>query len=128
MLLRRAGAVSLQLSTWKAVGRYSRSLRQSRLYVCREFTFSQLPDHLVLRIFRDVEAIPKVAAGQGGSGGPLYQDVSDDTLTVLTDGYQKRCGLPQVCKRWDKLLSQPSFVWAYLSVGFHELWDVQQAS
>lgn len=102
--------------------------KANRLYVCRQFTFSQLPDHLVLRIFRDVEAIPKVPAGQDGPGGPLYQDVSDDTLTVLTDGYQKRCGLPQVCKRWDELLSQPSFVWAYLSVGFHELWDVQQAS
>ena len=102
--------------------------KATRLYACRQFTFSQLPDHLVLRIFRDVEAIPKAPAGQDGPGGPLYQDVSDDTLTVLTDGYQKRCGLPQVCKRWNKLLSQPSFVWAYLNLGFHELWDVQQAS
>ena len=100
----------------------------TRLCVCRQFTFNQLPDHLMLRIFRDTEAVSKGVTEQDGPGGQWYHDVSDDTLTVLTDGYQRRCGLPLVCKRWDKLLSQPSFVWAYLNLGFHELWDVQQAS
>lgn len=72
--------------------------------------------------------MPKGRAEQEveAGGGPLYQHVTDDTLTVLIDGYQKRCGLPQVCKRWNKLLSQPSFLWAYLNMGFHELWNIQQ--
>ena len=100
----------------------------TRLCVCRQFTFSQVPDHVMLRIFRDIDAVTRNAVEQDGSGGHWYQHVSDDTLTVLTDGYQRRCGLPQVCKHWDRLLSQPSFVWAYLNLGFHELWDVQQAS
>ena len=82
----------------------------------------------MLRIFRDIEPISKGAVEQDEPGGHWYQHVSDDNLTVLTDGYQKRCGLPLVCKRWYKLLSQPSFVWVYLHLGFHELWDVQQAS
>lgn len=82
----------------------------------------------MLRIFRDIEAVSKGTAEQDGPGGHWYQHVSDDTLTVLTDGYQRRCGLPQVCKQWDKLLSKPSFVWAHLNLGFHELWDVQQVS
>lgn len=80
----------------------------------------------MLRIFRDIEALPKGAAEQDVPGGPAYQDVTDDALTVLTDGYQRRCALPQVCKQWDRLLAQPSFVWAYLNIDFHELWDVQQ--
>ena len=93
----------------------------------RLYGFGQLPDHLVLRIFRDLEYVPKsISEQQAETGGSLYEHVTDDTLTVLIDGYQKRCGLPQVCKRWSKLLSQPSFVWAYLNIGFHELWNVQQ--
>ena len=96
--------------------------------VCRLYSFRQLPDHILLRIFRDIEAIPKGTAEQDGHGGPRYQDVTDDTLTVLTDGHQRRSGLPLVCKQWHKLLSQPSFVWADLNIGFHELWFLQQVS
>ena len=82
----------------------------------------------MLRVFRDIEAVPKgLAEQEAETGGSLYQHVTDDTLTVLIDGYQKRCGLPQVCKRWNQLLSQPSIVWEYLNIGFHELWNVQQA-
>ncbi|KAL3137227.1 hypothetical protein ABBQ32_006777 [Trebouxia sp. C0010 RCD-2024] len=92
----------------------------------RLYSFCQLPDHVLLRIFRDIEAIPKGAAELDGHGGPRYQDVTDDTLTVLTDGHQRRSGLPLVCKQWYKLLSQPSFVWADLNIGFHELWFLQQ--
>ncbi len=47
---------------------------------------------------------------------------------MLIDGYQKRCALPLVCKRWNSSLLQPSFVWATLHIGFHELWDVEQVS
>ena len=95
----------------------------------RLYGFGQLPDHLVLRIFRDLEYVPKsISEQQAETGGSLYEHVTDDTLTVLIDGYQKRCGLPQICKRWSKLLSQPSFVWAYLNIGFHELWNVQQVT
>ncbi|DBA92701.1 TPA: hypothetical protein ACH3X1_002911 [Trebouxia sp. C0004] len=88
--------------------------------------FEQLPDHVLLKIFRDIEAVPDSTWGSEDSPGAPYGHVTDDTLTVLIDGYQKRCGLPLVCQRWNKSLSQPSYVWAHLNIGFHELWDVQQ--
>ncbi|KAL0054152.1 hypothetical protein WJX82_004554 [Trebouxia sp. C0006] len=88
--------------------------------------FEQLPDHVLLKIFRDIEALPDSTWGSEDSAGAPYGHVTDDTLTALIDGYQKRCGLPLVCKRWNKCLSQPSYVWAHLNIGFHELWDVQQ--
>ena len=88
--------------------------------------FEQLPDHVLLKIFRDIEALPDSTWGSEDSAGAPYGHVTDDTLTALIAGYQKRCGLPLVCKRWNKCLSQPSYVWAHLNIGFHELWDVQQ--
>ena len=113
---------SLRLTACCELLRYLSVVWPRRLY-----SFGELPDHLILRIFRDTEYVPKgISEQQAETGGSLYEQVTDDTLTVLIDGYQKRCGLPQVCKRWSKLLSQPSFVWAYLNIGFHELWNVQQ--
>jgi hypothetical protein len=93
---------------------------------CRPVGFEQLPDHILLKIFRSVEAVPDSTWGSEDSAGAPYGHVTDDTLTALIDGYQKRCGLPLVCNRWNKCLSQPSYVWAHLNIGFHELWDVQQ--
>ncbi|KAL0038232.1 hypothetical protein WJX79_009577 [Trebouxia sp. C0005] len=88
--------------------------------------FQQLPDHVLLKIFGSIEAVPDSTWGSEISAAVPYGHVTDDNLTALIDGYQKRCGLPLVCKRWNKCLSQPSFVWAHLHIGFHELWDVQQ--
>lgn len=95
-------------------------------WTCRTVGFQQLPDHVLLKIFGSIEAVPDSTWGSEISAAVPYGHVTDDNLTALIDGYQKRCGLPLVCKRWNKCLSQPSFVWAHLHIGFHELWDVQQ--
>lgn len=87
-----------------------------------------LPESLLLQIFREVEAVPSDSWGKCDqeSCRVSFADVSDDSLEQLIDGYQMRCELPLVCKRWYNCLSEPSFVWAYLHIGFHELWSVQE--
>ena len=82
-------------------------------------------DPVLLKVFSSIDATAQPRDIESLLGHS-YAEVSDDTLTVLVDGNHKRCALPLVCKRWNVCLSQPSYVWAYLNLGFHELWNVQQ--
>lgn len=84
-----------------------------------------LPDHLLLKVFTDIEAVAHGGLDEDTDGIP-FENVRDDSLQGLIDGFQKRLGLPLVCKRWNLCLAQPCYVWAYLNIGFHELWNVQQ--
>ena len=84
---------------------------------------------MLLKIFSAIEATSLSDSRElDDMTTQLYEEVTDDFLTVLVDGYQKRCGLPMVCKRWKACLAQPSYVWAYLNIDFHELWNVQQVT
>lgn len=96
--------------------------------LCRTVTFDDLPNQLLLKIFSEIEAIScwRWARADTSTGSEAYETVRDDTLKALINGYQKRYCLPLVCKRWSKLLTQPSYLWAGLHIDFHELWNIQQ--
>ncbi|KAL3160246.1 hypothetical protein ABBQ38_009729 [Trebouxia sp. C0009 RCD-2024] len=91
-------------------------------------TFDDLPNQLLLKIFSGVEAVScsAWAEAETSTESEAYETVKDDTLEALVNGYQKRYCLPLVCKRWSKLLAQPSYLWASLYIDFHELWNIQQ--
>jgi len=44
--------------------------------------FEQLPDHILLKIFRSVEAVPDSTWGSEDSAGAPYGHVTDDTEAV----------------------------------------------
>ncbi|KAL3135262.1 hypothetical protein ABBQ38_006235 [Trebouxia sp. C0009 RCD-2024] len=95
---------------------------------CRTVTVGDLPNQLLLKIFSGVETMSCSAWAEAATSteSEAYETVRDDTLKALVDGYQKQYCLPLVCKRWSKLLAQPSYLWASLPIDFHELWNIQQ--
>lgn len=87
-----------------------------------------MPDLVLLKIFADTESVAHTEFGETGEdhNADPYEEVTEDTLTFLLGNYQKRRDLPVICRRWNHLLSRPSYVWASLNTDFHELWNIQQ--
>lgn len=113
-------AVSKSAQLLLTLSTFRKCLQHPLLLVCRGCDFAKLPECLVLKIF---------ATAEGQHGKPQtsdYEAISDDDLEALIDGFQTRLGLPLVCKRWRKLLAQPTYVWESVSIVLHEVWNVQQ--